>query len=533
MSGSRTPLFNVLRRALATARAARHASAPLDEFVDQVLERRIGYSRRRFLRQAGIGAAGLTLAACASRVPAPLRPVGDREIAIVGAGIAGLTAAWRLRQAGVRVRVYEANSRIGGRMYSLRDHFPDGQVVELGGELIDTSHTRIRSLATELGLELDDLLADHPELTHEVWYFNGRRYDERDLVGALGPLAAAIERDQARLPEDEDITYANRHGLEDLDRLSLAQWLDREGVDGWLRALIDVAYTTEMGAEPERQSALNLIDFIGIEPEQFSIFGESDERFHVRGGNDLVPLALGRLLDDAIETGQALEAITEHADGGVLLHFRDGAASRQVPADLVILALPFTTLRQVRIDVPLPARKRRVIDELGYGDNAKLMIGFNHRVWREHGSNGSVFTDLEFQSSWETSRAQPGQSGILTNFTGGRHALAIGSGPARIQAERAVAGLDRVYPGIAAARDGAKEVRFHWPSQPWVRASYACYAPGQWTTLRGAADERAGRLLFAGEHCALDSQGFMEGGCETGETAAAEVLDLLGVANAA
>jgi monoamine oxidase len=528
MAGTRTPLFRLFRRAIASAQAARRSPAPLDEVIDEVVERRRAYSRRRFLRDTGTGAAALMLAACAPRAATPAKAGDEREVAIVGAGIAGLTAAWRLRQAGIRARVYEASERVGGRMYSLRDHFPDGQVVELGGELIDTSHVRIQALAAELGLPLDDLLADSPELAAEVWHFGGRRYDERDLIEALAPLTPAIERDQARLP-DADITYAATHGLQDLDALSLAQWLDREGVDGWLRALIDVAYTTEMGAEPELQSALNLIDFIGIEPEHFSLFGDSDERFHVRGGNDLVPLALAERLDDAIETGMVLEAVAERAGGRVVLDFRQGSASRQVEADLVILALPFTTLRQVRITAPLSPVKRRAIDELGYGANAKLMIGFNRRVWREHGSNGSVFTDLPLQSTWETSRAQAGEAGILTNFTGGEHARSIGAGAAGVQAARAVAGLDTIFPGSAAARDGALEVRFHWPTYPWVRASYACYGPGQWTTLRGAAGERAGGLLFAGEHCAMDNQGFMEGGCETGEAAAAEVLATLGV----
>jgi monoamine oxidase len=511
---------------------AQHSPLPLDELLEHARGQRLASaSRRGFLRAAGAGAAGLALAACGA-LPSRSLPAGSRPVAIVGAGVAGLTAAWRLRQAGVAVEVYEANTRVGGRMYSLRDYFPDHQVAELGGELIDTSHVRIRALAAELGLELDDLLADGAELAQEVWHFGGQRRSERELVEALGPLARAIERDQARLPDD-DVTWRTPHGLEDLDRLSMAQWLDREGVDGWLRQLVDVSYTTEMGAEPALQSALNLIDFIGIDEAHFSLFGESDERFHVRGGNDLVTTGLAGRLADAIHTGMVLEAIAQDGAGGSVLSFRQGSASREVRADLVILALPFTTLRRVRIDAPMTPAKRAAIDELGYGNNAKLMIGFNARPWRGHDSNGSVFTDLPFQSSWETSRAQPGASGILTNFTGGQHAIAIGAGPARIQAERSVAQLEQVFPGIAAARAGAPEVRFHWPSQPWVMGSYACYAPGQWTTLRGAPGDIEGRLHFAGEHTALATQGFMEGGVESGERAAAEVLERLRIAPAA
>lgn len=427
----------------------------------------------------------------------------------------------------MRVRVYEAQSRIGGRMYSLRDHFPDGQVVELGGELIDTGHVRIRALADELGLVLDDLLQDDPALASEVWFAEGQRWSEAEILAAFLPLAAAIERDLASLPDD-DITYRTPGGAAGaLDRLSISEWLDAQGASGWLRTLIEVAYTTEMGLECDRQSALTLITFLDPGTGHFRIFGDSDERFHVRGGNDGIVHALGRLLDDAIETGSVLESVREAPSGYTLALRRDGA-TREVHAAQVILALPFTLLRDVRIDVPLPAVKRRAIDELAYGTNAKLMIGFERRAWREHGSNGSVFADLPFQSTWETSRSQSGRHGILTNFTGGEHGLALSEGSARQQADATSAQLEAVFPGIASARGNAPAVRFHWPSNPWVRGSYACLRPGDWTGLRGAMGEPVGRLHFAGEHCALDTQGFMEGGVESGEAAAAEVLADLG-----
>jgi monoamine oxidase len=196
--------------------------------------------------------------------------------------------------------------------------------------------------------------------------------------------------------------------------------------------------------------------------------------------------------------------------------------------------LPFTLLRRVRIDVVLPPAKRRAIDEIGYGTNAKLMIGFTDRVWRDrHRTNGSVLTDLPFQLVWETSRHQPGESGILTNFTGGRHGVAIGTGSATDQAAAAVGALEQVFPGIEATRAGAREARFHWPTHPYTLGSYACYRPGQWTTIAGAEGEPVGRLFFAGEHCSTRAQGFMEGGCETGEAAARAVLAVRGVRSGA
>jgi monoamine oxidase len=531
----RTPLFRLLQRAARIARASLHDTAPLDEFHDHVAAARVDVARRRLLQGAG---SGLLLAGCGTTPVAKLPPPGttrNEEVAIVGAGIAGLTAAWRLRQAGVRLRVYEAQNRIGGRMLSLRNHFADGQVIELGGELIDTGHVRIRALAAEMGLELDDLLDG--ETGHDTWFFDGRAISEREIVAAFVPVAAAIERDLALLGDDA-LTY---HGAtpatfvhaQALDAMSIAQWFDRNGVSGWLRKLLDVAYTTEMGLEIDQQSALNFLTFIGTEDkDKFAVFGESDERFHVRGGNDLIPQRVAAKVADTIETNSVLEAVRGDANGYVLSFRRDGA-TRDVRAKQVILALPFTLLRKVRIDLELPAVKRRAIERLAYGSNAKLMIGYDRRVWREHGANGASMSDLAYQTTWETSRKQPGDAGVLTNFTGGRHGIEIGQGTPKQQAEAATAALEQVFPGVAAARAGMREARFHWPSHPWSLGSYACFGPGDWTTLRGAIEEPVGGLHFAGEHCAPETQGFMEGGCESGETAAAAVLAALGMNAAA
>jgi monoamine oxidase len=518
---ARTALVDLLRRAAAIAAVSRATGESFDEARAREREGRL-LSRRRFLQQSAGASAALMLAACA-RVPLQRTSDAD-DVIIVGAGIAGLTAAWRLRQAGVGARIYEAQERIGGRMFSLRNHFADGQVCELGGELIDTGHARIRALAAELGLVLDDLAEDPTHAFGDVWYAEGRRYGEEDILREFAPLAAAISHDAESLP-DAEITYATPGGVEALDRQSMSQWLDSNGASGWLRKLIEVAYTCEMGLECEQQSALNFLTFIDPGTEAFRIFADSDERYHVRGGNDSIVKALGARLEGAITTGAVLESIAQSADGSYTLSFKRGAGAFEARARKVILALPFTTLRQVRVDVELPAAKRRAIDELGYGTNAKLMIGFNERVWRtRHASAGATYSDLPYQTSWETSRMQAGAAGILTNFVGGDHGVEIGSGSPREQADRAADQLDAIFPGISSARTGMREARMHWPTHPWTLGSYACFRPGQWTTLRGAIGEPVGNLHFAGEHCAFDNQGFMEGGVETGEWAAQAIL---------
>jgi monoamine oxidase len=534
----KTPLFGLVQRSLRLAQLSRVRAEPLDEVIDRALERsgfRKDISRRRFIGISAAASAAIALQGCLPRrrVGSPLpEPRSDVEpVLVIGAGIAGLTAAYRLRQHGVPVRVIEAQQRVGGRMFSLRDTFADGQLCELGGELIDTGHSHIRALAAELGIELDDLRKADAGLDADVWWVDGARRSTAEVIDALAPVAAQLEADRAAWPADFDPTYRRPSGVESLDRMTIAAWLDRAGASGWIRELLDVAFTTEYGMPIDGQSALNMLTMIEVKPGDLEMYGASDERFHVHEGNDLIPHTLARFLGDAVEMGTVLESVSRSGDGKFTCSLRRGSSSSDATASHMLLAIPFTTLRNVRLDLPLPEVKRRAIRELGYGTNAKLMVGFSERVWRtRYRSNGSVMTSLPFQATWETSRGQGGSAGILTNFTGGPHGLDIGRGTAEDQARSMVADLDRVFPGAAAAHQGMKSVRFHWPSFPWTLGSYAGYLPGQWTSIRGAEGESVGQLYFAGEHCSLAAQGFMEGGCETGEAAAKEILASLRVA---
>jgi monoamine oxidase len=524
---SRAPLFRLLQRSYALARESARTGVPVDEVVGRAREVRT-LTRRGFL-QGSAAVAGLTLVGGPSRLLAQPGKGQTGEVVIVGAGLAGLAAAWRLHQAGVPVRVLEGQDRIGGRMFSLRDFFPDGQVCELGGELIDTHHVHVRNLAAELGIPLDDFVLDDPCLSRDLSFFDGRRIGEEEIVQAFLPVSDRIVQDLQKIPDD--FSYKNPGEAGELDRMTLAEWIERSGATGWFRKLLNVGYTTELGLETDRQSALNLITLIDANPSPFRIYGGSDERFHVRGGNDRIPLALAERLKDRIETGVRLEAVRS-AGRSFICSVRRGGSSREIKTDHLVLAIPFTLLREVKLDVDLPPVKRRAIQELGYGTNAKLMVGFSRRVWRAQGSNGSTLSDLSYQSTWETSRAQPGAHGILTNFTGGRHGEELGKGTAAEQAGRLVADLDKVFPGLSAARPGMKEVRFHWPSFPWVKGSYSAYLPGQWTAFAGAEGERVGNLHFAGEHCSQTAAGFMEGACETGEGVAEAILEDLGIGGA-
>jgi monoamine oxidase len=524
-------LFRFLRRSLDLARLANATGRPAGEILERHLEhRRRGWNRREVLAASGLAAAGLALGC---RTPTPAMRTGE-PVVIVGAGMAGLLCGYRLMQAGVPVRLIEAQERTGGRMWSLRDRFPERQVCELGGELVDGNHLTMHRLCAELCLTLDDFDGDDPALARDVWHFGGRRIPDAEVVAAFRPIAAQMDEVWAGLPGEvvshrQPTDPAERALAERIDRRSIAEWLDGAGAEGWFRGLLDVGYTTEYGLEIDRQSAWNLLMLIDSNPDPFRIFGDSDERFHVRGGNDQVTTALASALGDRIETGVRLEALSRAADGRFRLSLARGGSLDEVAAGRVVLALPFTLLREVEIDLPLPGVKETAIAELGYGTNAKLMVRFAERLWRsEGGSNGSVLSDLPFQLVWESTRLQPGDGGILVAYGGGRHGVEMGEGTPEEQAVRFAGQLEAVFPGVAAQR--TDQVRFQWPSFAWTKGSYACYEPGPWTAFGGAEGERVGNLHFCGEHTSADFQGYMEGAAESGERVAAEIKADLGIA---
>lgn len=513
----RAPLFKSLRRLFGLAHVSNQKNQPSSaELIDMGKSR--GWSRRDFLKSSAIAATTIASGSWFAGCTAPVTGPNAARVVIVGGGIAGLNAAYTLRKRGIIAPVYEASSRTGGRMYSTRDLLGPGLVTELGGEFVDSNHTTMLQLAREFGLQWLDVQGPGEEqLIAEAFFFDGRHYTEAQVVEAFRPLATAIAADFDSLGDIVD--FENDGGAADLDRMSLSQYLDRIGASGWLRKLLDVAFVTEFGLESDEQSALNLIFMIStdLSSGHLALFGDSDERYKVIGGNQRITEELAVRVADQIHLEQRLLAIRPHA-AGYRLVFDHSGRTTEVDSDVVLLTLPFTLLRQVELDVELPEWKRRAIDELGYGMNAKFFMGMRSRLWRTQGHSGNLFSDEPFQLAWDSSRRQPGVHGSLSCFTGGNATTELGRGTSQAQATRLLASLDKAFPGIAGEFTGVAE-RFFWPTHPFTRASYACYKPGQWTTIANAEGKRVGNLYFAGEHCSYDFQGFMNGGAETGEAA--------------
>lgn len=523
---AKSPLITTLRQAYRVAQISRKQGIPPAEVLGILNERRI--SRRRLL-QGGLAIAGATAATTFRRDGhSALAQSGISPVLVVGAGIAGLTAAYRLKQSGVPVHIVEARNRVGGRIRTLPNVAGTNIKAELGGEYIDTAHVSMRGLAQELGFNLIDLFDVFNGLTPETFFFNGRRIPIEQIIQDFAPATQQIEADLAAIENFE--SYATPDpATAALDKVSLKKYLERLPTSPTLRKILDVAYVLWEGRETQEQSCLNLLYNIGTEPGEFALYGESDERYQVQGGNDQIPRKLAQILANAIETGTVLDSLTRLSDGRYRVSLRCGNRSFDRKYERVLLTLPFSVLRKIDLRVDLPPAKKLAINTLGYGTNSKLFTGYQSRLWRNpYKSNCNVYTDLPFQSTREATPFAPGSKGLVENFTGGRQGVAIGTATPEYHAQRFVAQFEQVFPGISAKRlPGA--VRAYWTGEQYSRGSYSTYLVGQYTQMYGAQGERAGNLFFAGEHCSVEFWGFMEGGCETGEIAAAEILEDLGL----
>jgi monoamine oxidase len=504
---ARTPLARIVQDAAAAADADSRRT-----------------TRRTFVKEAGVAAFGLT---ALGRFAGSARAAGGPRIVIVGAGLAGLTCAYRLHQAGYAVDLHEASERAGGRCWTLRGVFAEGQIAEHGGEFIDTGHDAMRGLARELGFRLDDLPRAEQRGTELLGFFDGHPYTYAEMAADFKVAWPAIKRDVADADYPTTYYLSTPRGRE-LDAMSITDYLEDTipgGSSSRLGQLLDVAYTIEYGADSARQSSLNLLYLLGYSGPKLRIFGESDERFHVAGGNDQVPAALATELGNEITYDSELVSVVARSGGGFTLGFREDGRTRTLPADKVVLALPFSIIRR-SVDISragFSARKNTAISEQGMGTNSKLHVQFDRRHWRDLGSNGETYADTGYQNTWEVTRAQAGTAGILVDYTGGTIGASFGSGTASSRAKQFLAQLEPVLPGITKRWNGRATIDY-WPGYEWTRGSYAYWKVGQYTRFAGVESERQGNCHFAGEHTSLDFQGYLNGAVESGERAAGEIL---------
>ena len=530
---ARTALTSLLRRIHAAHEEAARTHEPVGEVFERQRTRRI--RRAEFLAGAA-GASAALLGACTSQ-PAQtvMKAAGAPRIVIVGGGLAGTSCAYKLWQAGVPFTICEANSALGGRTWTLRKFFDDGQITEHGGEFISSEHTAVRSLAAELGLALVNLRAGQPRGTEEIYWVHAQKYTVAQMLSDYGHVYPALAAAARSAPFPTLYNHYTKAGYE-LDHMSVRQWVERNvpgGLQSKIGWLLDLDATTENGGESTEQSALELIYMLAYmsaltSHDQFYLVG-TDELYGVVGGNDqIVGRMVQRFPAASVRPNMALRALRKRADGSYLLTFTSSLQTIEIPADYVLLAIPFTTLRHVDLSqAGFSQRKMTAIAELGMGTNTKLHLQFKDRPWYQLGYNGYTYSDTDYQQTWEVTRRQHGTAGILTSYYGGTWGASFNApsfGPANPQyARQFLRGLELLYPGCTAAWNG-KAYMDYWTGDRWHHGAYSYGKVGQFTKFIGIEEVPEGNVRFAGEHVSINFAGFMNGAVETGVRAATQML---------
>jgi monoamine oxidase len=478
-----------------------------------------GLTRRRALAAlaGGIGAMAMPRwPAFAAQAP---------RVAIVGGGLAGLSALDTLRRRGVEATLYEARGATGGRTRSVSGVFADHYAFDEGAQLVNTDHHELLELIRRYRIPLVDRQAFGRSRELQIGR-SGRLVGEARLADALRGIAARITADADRLDSNRvDVAP-------EFDALSVRDYLDRHRLTaGDARDALEAAIRTEYGAEPHEASAIELLfNLPTVDGRRLSRIPNSDERYLASGGSDQVAR---RLADDhaaAIRLSRRLTAL-DFTPSAARLTFANGET---VSADRVVIALPANMIREVEIRGPLPALWRELIGAIRLGRNEKLIVGYDDMAaWRRAvGFGGAIWSGRDFAAIWDAVSLAPAAGpGALCYFLGGDQVDSARDSSMGDLAERFTAAARRAVPGLPGPNGRLRRTR--WCDDPLTKGAYINYRPGQLSRFAHlfAIEEdgsvqvpQAGPLLFAGEWLSDAFPGYMEGAVQTGRIAAEAAL---------
>jgi monoamine oxidase len=441
------------------------------------------------------------------------------DVAVVGAGLAGLVAARDLLAAGLSVLVLEARDRVGGRL--LNHTLKGGAVVEVGGQWVGPTQDRVLALAEELGV---GLYPTYEEGEHFL-AVNGavKRYSGDDFALPEDALADVGETQQ-RLEE-----MASTVPLEEPWRAAQAAAWDAQTLDTWLVANAN----TEIGlgywrtlvpalfsAEASEMSLLHFLFYCrsgGTIDRLVATHGGAQES-RLEGGSQHLASRLAEQLGDVVRLGSPVRAIRQD-DRGVEVTYNGGV----VEAGRAVVAIPPTLAGRIRYSPALPPLRDQLTQQVPMGYVIKVQIAYPEPFWRAEGLSGSVFS-LDDEVSVIFDNSPPDLScGVLLGFLEGAHARLAGRLPPQERKELILSVFAKFFGSRAANSD--EYVEKDWATEEWSRGCYGGrFGTGVWTGYGEALREAVGRIHWAGTETAEIWNGYMDGAVRSGERAAHEVL---------
>ena len=447
----------------------------------------------------------------------------DKRIIVIGAGLAGLSCAYELDQAGLNVILIEARSRPGGRVRTYRDPFADNLYAEMGAEYVDSTDSLVKRYCKKFGLKV------LPAKQYDGVYVRGRRLSMKGIQSGTDSLP--FEGIQKGKLFGQEVQYIQKWidlvkqkgetspEVLALDNISVEEVLKKGGAPKDIIDLYTYTNATEATSVPSRMSALNMI----LANSRTSAFSENTVEGRIFGGNDQLPKAFAKRLGTKIKYNRSLQSLAFNSKRITANVIEDGKP-KSIKAIKCVLALPASILRSVKIDPGFSSEKTNCIQKQQYGHVMKIAMQYRKRFWDENNSIGQrVFTDTPLRRIYHFSIDQPGPRGILLTFTSGEDAKKIGRFNENRRMKVAQNTCKNIWP--EAPKYWENGITKYWNEDPFIKASYSLAGVGQ-KGYREILAKSEGPVHFAGEHTALH-RASMNGAIESGLRVAQEVKKAL------
>ncbi len=443
-----------------------------------------------------------------------------KKVIIVGAGLAGLAAGYELKRAGHTPVILEAQQRVGGRVYTLRDPFTEGLYGEVGAMRIPRAHTLTMAYIEKFGLKTNDFTMDNPSA---YYYIGGRKMRASEaqadpsLMGfevseneigktsgqlymeALKPLLDMLEKDGDAAWEEIVAKY---------DQYSTREFLE---LNGWSEGMIEM-----FGLLANQESVMN--------SSFLELFREDSGNYYtnmieIQGGTDRLPHAFLHDLKDEIRFGARMIAMDQSPDD-VTIHYETKAGKFSETGDYAIITVPFPVLRHVEVLKPFSRAKNRAIRQLHYDASAKILFQCKRRFWEEDEGilGGGTLTDLPIRNLYYPDHGrETGRGVILASYTWSEDAQRWGSLKPDDRIVQALEDVAEIHPQII--REFEVGASWMWHDDEFAGGAFALFDPGQQTLLHDEIIKPEGRIHFAGEHASL-YHAWIQGAFESGLRAA-------------
>lgn len=449
-----------------------------------------------------------------------------KKIIVVGAGMAGLSAAYELKRAGHEIVVLEAQQRVGGRLQTLREPFSDGLYAEAGGMRLPKTHTLTMGYVDKFKLKTTPFTMGNPQC---YVYMNGKKMrlaEFRHDPAVLGFEVSEKERgklysqlwDEALAPIEAKLKAEGDSAWDEImaeyDCDSLREFLEKRG---WSEGAMEM-FGLFAGYESRMNSSF--IDI--IRPE---IGGSFQDLREVEGGSDRLPAAFLPELRANIRFGARMVALDQSPDD-VTVHYKTRAGRFSVTGDFVILTLPFPVMRHIEILKPFSSAKQRAIRQVHYDASTKVLLQTKRRFWEEDEGirGGGTVTDLAIRNLYYPDHGrETGRGVLLASYTWAEDAQRWGSLSPEERIEQAIEDVSRIHPQIVQEFEvGASKA---WHDDEYAGGAFALFEPGQFTRLYKAICQNEGRVYFAGEHASVYHR-WIQGAIESGLRVAGEIHDI-------